>query len=93
MHSGKVRDLYRTADGALLMVASDRISAYDVVLDTPIPDKGRVLTALSVWWFEQLAPVLAAHGASHHLISASDVPSSVKYVGDHWAAKCEMLDS
>jgi len=66
VHSGKVRDLYRTADGALLMVASDRISAYDVVLDTPIPDKGRVLTALSVWWFEQLADVVA-----HHLISAA----------------------
>ncbi|HVD90212.1 MAG TPA: phosphoribosylaminoimidazolesuccinocarboxamide synthase, partial [Jatrophihabitantaceae bacterium] len=54
VHSGKVRDLYRSADEALLMVASDRVSAYDIVLDTPIPDKGRVLTALSVWWFEQL---------------------------------------
>ena len=55
LHSGKVRDLYRTARGDLLMVASDRISAYDYILDSPIPDKGRVLTALSVWWFEQLA--------------------------------------
>jgi phosphoribosylaminoimidazole-succinocarboxamide synthase len=47
------------------------------VLPTPIPDKGRVLTALSVWWFDQLAPVLSSFGASHHLISASDVPPSV----------------
>jgi phosphoribosylaminoimidazole-succinocarboxamide synthase len=47
------------------------------VLPTPIPDKGRVLTALSVWWFEQLAPVLSSFGASHHLISATDVPSEV----------------
>jgi phosphoribosylaminoimidazole-succinocarboxamide synthase len=74
---GKVREIYDAGDDRLLLVASDRISAYDHVLPTPIPDKGRVLTALSVWWFEQLAPVLAAHGASHHLVSASDVPPSV----------------
>ncbi|MGI8880523.1 MAG: phosphoribosylaminoimidazolesuccinocarboxamide synthase [Jatrophihabitans sp.] len=61
LHSGKVRDLYRTPDGGLLMVASDRISAYDYVLDTPIPDKGRVLTAMSYWWFEQLAEVVPNH--------------------------------
>jgi phosphoribosylaminoimidazole-succinocarboxamide synthase len=72
---GKVREIYDAGDGRLLLVASDRISAYDHVLPTPIPDKGRVLTALSVWWFEQLAPVLAEHGASHHLVSASDVPA------------------
>ncbi|CCH90515.1 Phosphoribosylaminoimidazole-succinocarboxamide synthase [Modestobacter italicus] len=74
---GKVRDVYAVDDDRLLLVASDRISAYDHVLPTPIPDKGRVLTALSVWWFEQLAPVLAEHGATHHLISADDVPAEV----------------
>lgn len=68
LHSGKVRDLYRTPDGLLLMVASDRMSAYDYVLDTPIPDKGRLLTALSVWWFDRLADVVP-----NHLISA-DAP-------------------
>ena len=52
--AGKVRDMYAASDGLLLVVASDRISAYDQVLPTPIPDKGRVLTALSVWWFERL---------------------------------------
>jgi phosphoribosylaminoimidazole-succinocarboxamide synthase len=67
---GKVRDVYAVDDERLLLVASDRISAYDSVLPTPIPDKGRVLTALSVWWFEQLAPVLAEHGAGHHLLAA-----------------------
>ena len=78
---GKVREIYDAsspaAPGRLLLVASDRISAYDHVLPTPIPDKGSVLTQLSVWWFEQLAPVLASFGASHHLISASDVPAEV----------------
>jgi phosphoribosylaminoimidazole-succinocarboxamide synthase len=74
---GKVREVYDAGDGRLLLVASDRISAYDAVLPTPIPDKGRVLTALSVWWFEQLTPVLSSFGATHHLVSASDVPASV----------------
>jgi phosphoribosylaminoimidazole-succinocarboxamide synthase len=74
---GKVREIYDAGSDRLLLVASDRISAYDHVLPTPIPDKGRVLTALSVWWFEQLTPVLASFGASHHLVSAADVPASV----------------
>ncbi|MGY1706698.1 phosphoribosylaminoimidazolesuccinocarboxamide synthase [Geodermatophilus sp. SYSU D00697] len=78
---GKVREIYDASTPAapdrLLLVASDRISAYDHVLPTPIPDKGRVLTALSVWWFEQLAPVLESFGAAHHLISSTDVPAPV----------------
>lgn len=76
--SGKVRDVYTpAADGpwagqdVLLVVASDRISAYDYILDTPVPDKGKVLTALSVWWFEQLADIVP-----HHLLSL-DVPAEV----------------
>jgi phosphoribosylaminoimidazole-succinocarboxamide synthase len=71
---GKVREIYDAGPGQLLLVASDRISAYDHVLPTPIPDKGKVLTQLSVWWFDQLTPVLESFGASHHLISATDVP-------------------
>jgi phosphoribosylaminoimidazole-succinocarboxamide synthase len=74
---GKVREIYDAGAGRLLLVASDRISAYDWVLPTPIPDKGRVLTALSVWWFDQLSTVLERFGASHHLVSASKVPASV----------------
>jgi phosphoribosylaminoimidazole-succinocarboxamide synthase len=72
---GKVREIYDAGSGRLLLVASDRISAYDHVLPTPIPDKGRVLTQLSVWWFEQLGSVLEEFGASHHLISATEVPA------------------
>jgi phosphoribosylaminoimidazole-succinocarboxamide synthase len=68
LHSGKVRDVYE--DGPdLVLVASDRISVYDVVLPTPIPGKGAILTQLSLWWFEQLADVVP-----NHVISASDVP-------------------
>ncbi|MGD3105561.1 phosphoribosylaminoimidazolesuccinocarboxamide synthase [Streptomyces sp. YGL11-2] len=68
LHTGKVRDLYQNADGDLVMVASDRTSAFDWVLPTEIPDKGRVLTRLSLWWFDQLADL-----APHHVIS-TDVP-------------------
>jgi len=74
---GKVREVYDAGPDRLLLVASDRISAYDHVLPTPIPDKGRVLTALSVWWFDQLTPVLSSFGAAHHLLSATDVPAGV----------------
>jgi phosphoribosylaminoimidazole-succinocarboxamide synthase len=69
LYSGKVRDLYADGDD-LIMVASDRVSVYDVVLPTPIPDKGRVLTQLSLWWFEQLTDVIA-----NHVISGADVPA------------------
>ncbi|MYY13278.1 phosphoribosylaminoimidazolesuccinocarboxamide synthase [Streptomyces sp. SID4919] len=61
LHTGKVRDLYRDGAGDLVMVASDRISAYDWVLPTEIPDKGRVLTRLSLWWFDQLADLAPNH--------------------------------
>ncbi|MDP3894077.1 phosphoribosylaminoimidazolesuccinocarboxamide synthase [Nocardioides sp.] len=75
LHSGKVRDLYVVDAGEhagrLLMVASDRISAYDFVLDTTIPDKGEILTAMSLWWFEQLADLVP-----HHVVS-TDVPAAV----------------
>jgi phosphoribosylaminoimidazole-succinocarboxamide synthase len=61
VRSGKVRDLYDLADGRLLLVATDRISAFDVVLPTPIPDKGRVLTGLSRYWFSQTEAIIANH--------------------------------
>ena len=78
VYSGKVRDLYASLDDAgvarddqLLLVASDRISAFDVVLDTPIPDKGVVLTQLSLWWFEQLEDLVPNH------VISTDVPAAV----------------
>lgn len=61
LHSGKVRDLYQTDAGKLLMVASDRISAFDHVLEPDIPGKGAILTQLSLWWFEQLADLAPNH--------------------------------
>ena len=67
VHSGKVRELFRTDDGRLVMVASDRISAFDHVLASTIPDKGRILTAMSVWWFDQLADVV-----NNHLLALED---------------------
>jgi phosphoribosylaminoimidazole-succinocarboxamide synthase len=72
LHSGKVRELYADGDD-VIMVASDRISVYDVVLPTAIPDKGKILTQLSLWWFEQLRDVTA-----NHVISATDVPAEWK---------------
>lgn len=61
LYSGKVRELYQTDDGVLLLVATDRISAFDYVLDTPIPGKGKILTALSGWWFGKLAGLVPNH--------------------------------
>ncbi len=65
VHRGKVRETYEVDDRHLLMVATDRLSAFDVVFDQPIPDKGAVLTRLSAWWFEQLA-----HLGRSHFVSA-----------------------
>jgi phosphoribosylaminoimidazole-succinocarboxamide synthase len=69
IHSGKVRDLYAVGDDQLLLVASDRMSAFDVILPTPIPDKGAVLTGLSLWWFEQLADVVPNHVVSADMVA------------------------
>jgi phosphoribosylaminoimidazole-succinocarboxamide synthase len=82
LRSGKVRDLYRIDDDRLLLVASDRISAYDVVLPTPIADKGRVLTGLSRFWFRETADVVA-----NHLIGTSpwDLPADL--VADEGSAQ------
>ncbi|MEU8394279.1 phosphoribosylaminoimidazolesuccinocarboxamide synthase [Nonomuraea sp. NPDC048892] len=63
VHSGKVRDLYETDEGLLLMVASDRISAFDYVMEPDIPDKGAILTQMSLWWFDQLKDVVPNHVA------------------------------
>ncbi|MFE6890048.1 phosphoribosylaminoimidazolesuccinocarboxamide synthase [Streptomyces sp. NPDC057694] len=67
LHTGKVRDLYRNEAGDLVMVATDRISAYDWVLPSPIPDKGKVLTQLSLWWFDQLKDLIPNHVLSTEL--------------------------
>jgi phosphoribosylaminoimidazole-succinocarboxamide synthase len=82
LQSGKVRDLYADGD-ELIMVASDRVSLYDLVLPTTIPDKGAILTQLSLWWFERLADIVP-----NHVISASRVPP--EWAGR--AIRCRRLD-
>src|SRR5688572_12354687 len=69
--SGKVRDIYDAGEDRLLLVASDRMSAFDVIMDEAIPDKGRVLTAMSAFWFELFADVVPGHLISTDL---ADVP-------------------
>ena len=70
LHSGKVRDVYAVGDDKVLLVASDRLSAYDVILPSAIPDKGKVLTGLSLWWFEQLADVVPNHVVTADVVAA-----------------------
>ncbi len=82
VYSGKVRDLYELDDGRLLMVASDRISAYDHVLASTIPDKGQILTRMSLWWFDQLVDLLPNH------VLSTDVPAVVA----GRAVVCERLE-
>ncbi len=82
IYSGKVRDLYRTPDDRLLFVASDRISVYDWIVPTTIPDKGRILTAMSAWWFDRLQGVAPNH------LSAGSVPAAVR----GRAMLCERLE-
>ena len=86
LHSGKVRDLYELTEGPhagkLLMVASDRLSIFDFVLETTIPDKGEILTRMSSWWFDQLAPLVPNH------VISTDVPDAVR----GRAVICERLD-
>ena len=82
IYSGKVRDLFETPDGKLLFVASDRISAFDYVLPTVIPDKGRILTAMSLWWFDRLQGIVPNH------IITTNVPFAV----NGRATICERLE-
>ena len=91
VHRGKVRDCYAVGDD-LLLVATDRVSAYDVVLEPPIPDKGAILTSLSLFWFEQLEPLVP-----NHLITANvdEMPEAVRKHADVLRGRsmlCKRLD-
>jgi phosphoribosylaminoimidazole-succinocarboxamide synthase len=81
LHRGKVRDMYRVDDRHLLIVATDRLSAFDVVLPTPIPGKGRVLTALSNFWFSRLSHVVRNHLVATSPEAALDDPDDRAQVG------------
>jgi phosphoribosylaminoimidazole-succinocarboxamide synthase len=92
LHSGKVRDLYAVGGDQLLMVASDRISAFDWVLPTEIPDKGAILTGLTLWWFEQLSDLVPTH-----LVTAdvADYPDNLAAYADVLRGRsmlCRRLD-
>lgn len=71
LYTGKVRELWETPTGDVLFVATDRISAYDWILPTPIPDKGKILTQVSLWWFERIADIVGNH------VISTDVPEAV----------------
>jgi len=82
IHSGKVREVYADGDD-LVLVASDRVSIYDVVLPTPVPGKGQILTQLSLWWFDRLGDIIP-----NHVISSADVPP--EWAGR--AIRCQRLE-
>src|SRR3954466_11714082 len=89
---GKVRDVYAVDEQHVLLVASDRLSAFDVILPTGVPDKGAVLTGLSVWWFDQLADLVP-----HHLVTArvSEMPTALHPHADELRGRsmlCRRLD-
>jgi len=94
LHSGKVRDIYAVGEDRLLLVASDRMSAFDVVMAEPFPNKGRVLTAMSAFWFEVLADVVGSHLIS---VDPDDLPAGAAGPEDDLAGrimlchKAEML--
>jgi len=79
LYSGKVRDIYDAGGGRLLFVASDRVSAFDVVMDEPVPGKGRVLTAMSVFWLDQLADLAPSHLVS---VDPADFPAGADGIAD-----------
>lgn len=79
IYSGKVRDVYDAGDDRLLFVASDRVSAFDVVMAEPVPDKGRVLTAMTVFWLDHLAGVAPSHLVS---VDSADFPAGANQIAD-----------
>jgi phosphoribosylaminoimidazole-succinocarboxamide synthase len=86
-YSGKVRDIYALEDGRLCLVTSDRISAFDVVMDQTVPDKGRVLTAMSAFWFGLLADVVRGH-----LLSTDVADLPLEDQRPEWAGRIMVCD-
>ncbi len=85
-HRGKVRDVYDAGEGRLLMVTSDRISAFDVVMREPIPQKGRVLTAMTVYWLDQVRDIVP-----NHLISTDPPPEATAELGPDLAGRIMLV--
>src|SRR3954465_10993828 len=86
LYSGKVRDLYDAGDGRILLVATDRVSVFDVVLPDVIPDKGRVLTALSYFWFERTKDIVP-----NHVISCD--PTDFPEIAGDVAGRATLVDA
>ena len=91
LHRGKVRDVYEVDEATLLMVASDRVSAFDVVMDRPIPRKGEVLTQITAWWLKQLE-----NDVPHHLIAVDPDAIIRRFPGlaasrDHWQRRAMLV--
>jgi phosphoribosylaminoimidazole-succinocarboxamide synthase len=92
LHRGKVRDLYEAGESRLVVVASDRLSAFDVVMAEPVPDKGRVLTAMSVFWFDLLADTCRSHLISADLAALPADQQDPRLAGRMMLVhRCEML--
>lgn len=92
LYAGKVREMYDAGDDTLLIVASDRLSAYDVVMDEPVPNKGRVLTAISAFWFEHLADLAPSHLISTDIEDFPDGAQDPELAGrTMFVRKAEML--
>jgi len=92
IYSGKVRDIYDAGDDRLLMVTSDRLSVFDVVMDEPVPDKGRVLTAMSAFWFSHFADVTGSHLISTDLADLPEAAQKPEWAGRVMLChKAEML--
>jgi phosphoribosylaminoimidazole-succinocarboxamide synthase len=87
-HRGKVRDVYDAGDGRLLMLTSDRMSAFDVVMAEPIPDKGRVLTAMTAYWLDHVADVVPSHLIS---TDVADLPPEAADLGDDLAGRVMLV--
>ena len=88
---GKVREMYDAGDGRLLMVASDRLSAFDVVMDRPIPQKGRVLTAVTVWWLRQLGDLVANHLITSDPDAIAERVPALAGTRDQWAGRALLV--
>jgi len=92
LHRGKVREVYEVDAERLLMVASDRVSAFDVVMSEPIPDKGKVLTMLTAWWLDQLSAALPHHLISAHAdVLAVEVPCLAALPRETWAGRSMLV--
>jgi len=90
VHSGKVRELYAAGDGRLLMVASDRVSAFDVVMAEPIPDKGRVLTAMTTFWCDEMADVVPGSQITADPVAIADALGGVPLPAG-WAGRAVLV--